>query len=83
MNRMIAVTISPGATTAAASADLALAVEHPAAGGDEHEHERAEQLREQPSPLEARVFELSLGAELQRQQVQRTRADRAGGRELL
>ena len=44
MNRMIASTISPGATTAAARLICPLRVQDPAAGGDEHEHERAQQL---------------------------------------
>ena len=58
MKRMIASTISPGATTAAGKADLTLGVEDPASRGDEHEHERAEQLGEQPAPLEPRIVEL-------------------------
>ena len=60
MNRMIAITISPGAVTAAAAADRVRErlAHHPAAGGDQHEEERAEQLGEQAPPLLLRVLEV-------------------------
>ena len=53
MNRMIAITISPGATTAARPADRVRErlAHHAAAGGDEDEEEGAEQLREESPPL--------------------------------
>ena len=63
--------------------DLALAVKQAPARGDEHEHERAEQLGEQAAPLEPRVFELGLGAELQGEQVHRARAEQTGGGRFL
>ena len=40
-----------------------------ASGCDEYEQEGAQQLGEEPSPLEARVVELGLQAELERQQL--------------
>ena len=57
MKRMIAITISAGAVTAARPADLPVAdrVDHPAAGADQHEQEGAQQLGEQPPPLQPRV----------------------------
>ena len=60
MNRMIAITISPGATTAAVRLIVSgkRLAHHPAAGGDQDEEEGAEQLREQPSPLLGRVLEV-------------------------
>ena len=58
----------PGRHHRRGEADLALGVQQPAAGRHEHEHERAEQLREQPPVLEARILELLPRAELERQQ---------------
>ncbi len=63
----------PGRNDRRGEADLALAVKEPAAGGDEHEHEGAEKLREEPAPLQARVVELGLGAKLESQQLPRSR----------
>ena len=59
----------PGRHHGGGQADLALAVEDPAAGGDEHQEEGAEQLREEPPPLQAGIVELGLGAELEREDV--------------
>ena len=60
MNKMIAITISPGAVTAAAAADRVREglAHHPAAGRHEDEEERPEQLREQAPPLLLRVLEV-------------------------
>ncbi len=60
MNRMIAITIRPGATTAAVrlmTPGKALA-HHSAAGRDNHEQECAVQLREQAPPFLARIIEV-------------------------
>ena len=61
MNRMMAITMRPGAVTAAArvTAPSGLRVHDGAAGADQHEEERAEQLGEQAAPLEARVVEVA------------------------
>ena len=48
----------PGRHHRRRQADLALCVEKAAAGGDEHQHEGAEQLREQPAVREARIVEV-------------------------
>ena len=60
MNRMIPITISPGATTAACLTDRLRKrlAHHPAARGDQHEEERAEQLGREPSPLLPRILEI-------------------------
>ena len=60
MNRMIAITIRPGATTAAVRLIVSgnACAHHAAAGGDEDEEERPEQLREEPAPFLARVVEV-------------------------
>ena len=76
MNRMIAITIRPGATTAAARLISPLAVQDPAAGGDQHEEERPEQLGEQPPPLQARIVEVPAVAELEHQPVRHPRRKR-------
>ena len=65
----------PGRDHSRGQADLALGVENPPARGDEHEHERPEHLREQPAPLQARIVELGLGAELEREQMLGARSD--------
>jgi hypothetical protein len=44
-------------------------VEQAATRRDEHEQEGAEQLREEPAPLELRIVPLLTGAELERQPV--------------
>ena len=60
MNRMIAMTISAGATTAAVADHARERVAHHAAtGGHQHEEERAEQLGEQAAPFLVRVVEVS------------------------
>ena len=56
-------------------ADLSLAVQEAAARCREQEEEGAEQLGEQPSPLQARVVELRLVAELERDQMPGPRAE--------
>ena len=48
----------PGGDHRRGEADLPLAVQDPASGGDEHEHEGPEQLREQPAVLELGIVEL-------------------------
>ena len=60
MKRMIAITIKPGRDHGRVAADRAgeRLAHHPATGGDEHQEERAEQLREQPAPLLRRVLEV-------------------------
>ena len=68
MNRMIASTISPGATTAAARL-ICLAVQDPPTSGDQHEHERPQKLGEQPAVLELGIVELGPRSELEHQQT--------------
>ena len=63
--------MSPGATTAAGRLIWPSAVEDPAAGGDQHQEERPQQLGEQPPPLEARIVEVLAVPELEREQVPR------------
>ena len=66
MNRMMAATISAGATTRAPYGDGVAAepgVDHPAADRDEDQEERAEQLGEQPPPLVAVVPEVELAGD--------------------
>jgi hypothetical protein len=48
-------------------ADLSLGVQEPTAGGDEHQHERPQQLREQPAVLELGLVEVIARTELERQ----------------
>ena len=62
----------PGRDDRRREADLALGVKDPAAGGDEDEHERAQQLREQPAVLERRIVEVLAVPELEHQQVMGT-----------
>ena len=73
----------PGGDDGCSQTDLALAVEDPAARGHEHQHEGAKQLGEEPSPLQARVVELSFGTELERQQVPGPRTEQTKTRSLL
>ena len=47
-------------------------MKNPAAGGHEDEHERAQQLREQPAVLERRIVEVLAVPELEHQQVMGT-----------
>ena len=77
MNKMIAITIRPGATTAAAKADLPLRVQEPAAGGDEHS------MKCRASPRTAAATRAAghrtpCDAELERQQVPRARPQESG-----
>ena len=60
MNRMIPITISAGRNDRGLPADHVRerVAHHPATGGDEHQEERPEQLREQTSPLLARIVEV-------------------------
>ena len=60
MNRMIAITISAGRDDRRRAADRVRErlAHHPAAGRDQHEEERAEQLGEQAPPLLAGVVEV-------------------------
>jgi hypothetical protein len=44
-------------------------VKDPAARSDKHEHERPQQLREQPTVLEPRIVEVLAVPELEHQQV--------------
>ena len=56
---MIAITIRPGATTAAARLIVpGKASHHAATGGHEDEEERSEQLGEEAAPLLARIVEV-------------------------
>ena len=73
MNRMIGQHHQPGRDDGGRQADLALGVQQPTAGGDEHEHERAQDLGEQPAVLEAGILELIPRAEFERQQALRAR----------
>ena len=68
MKRMIAMTIRPGAVTAAVRliCPSLTASTNAASGSDEHEEEGAEQLREKAAPLEAWIVELGPGPELER-----------------
>lgn len=59
----------PGRDDCRRQADLPLGVQDPAARGDEHEHERAQQLREQPAVLELRIVEIIAITELEHQQM--------------
>ena len=61
-------------------ADLALADQDPAAGGNEHEEERPEQLGKQPPPLKARIVKVLAIPELQHQQVMCARRNRPDSR---
>ena len=61
----------PGRDDGGRQADLALGVQQPTAGCDEHEHERAQHLGEQPAVLEAGIFELLPRPEFERQQALR------------
>jgi len=65
---MIPITMSPGATTAAARL-ICPSPQDPAAGRDEHEEERPQQLGEQAPVLELRVIEVLPIPELQHQHV--------------
>lgn len=58
MNKMIAMTMSAGATTAAADRTGKGGVHHAGTGRDQHEEERAEHLREETAPLLTRVVEV-------------------------
>ena len=51
-------------------ADLPLGVQDPTAGGGQQQHERAEDLREQPPVGEPGIFEVGPRAELECQQMQ-------------
>ena len=64
-------------------ADLPLGVEQAAAGGDEHQDEGPEQLREEAAPLQARVVEVLAVAELERQQVPGSWSQRNAGEVVL
>src|SRR5262249_19589951 len=54
-------------------ADVPLAVKDPATGGQQHEQESAEQLGEEPAPLQARVVEVLPVAVLEGKQLAGTR----------
>ena len=69
MNRMIAITINPGATTAAARLICPLPCRIPPTGRDKYEHERAEQFGEQPAVLERGIVEVLAIPELEHQQM--------------
>ena len=60
MKRMMAMTMSPGAVTAAARlmAPSDCAHDDRSAGADEHEEEGAEEFAEEPAPLVTRVVEV-------------------------
>ena len=67
MKRMIAMTMRPGAVTAAVRlmAPCGLRVHHGAAGADEDEEEGTEEFTEEPAPLVLRVVEVVRRAELE------------------
>jgi len=69
MNRMIAMTVRPGAVTAAVRLIWPpdTATHHRAAGAGHDEQERAQDLREQPAPLERRIVEVEGGGALEGQ----------------
>jgi hypothetical protein len=50
-------------------ADLPLGVQDPTPGRDQHQHERPQQLGEQPAVLQLRIVELRARPELERQQT--------------
>jgi hypothetical protein len=50
-------------------ADLPLPMQDPAAGGDQHQHERPQQFGEQPPVLELGIVEVRTRTELHHQQV--------------
>ncbi len=55
---------------------LTLAVQDAPTRGDQHQHERAQQLGKEPAPLQARIIEVLAVAELQHQQVMRAGHER-------
>ena len=59
----------PGGDHGGGQADLALADQDPAPGGDEHQEEGPEQLREEPAPFALGVVPFLPRAELERQPV--------------
>ena len=59
----------PGRDDRGGEADLALGVQEPAAGGDQHQHERPEQLGEQSAVLEFGIVEVRPRPELERQHM--------------
>ena len=59
----------PGGDHGGGQADLPLPDQDPAAGGDQHQEERAEQLREEAAPFTLRVVPFLPRAELERQPV--------------
>ena len=72
MNIMIAMTMSAGSGDRCTALDGPVTgrADHPTAGSHQHEQERAEQLREQPTPFEPRIVEIRAGAgHLQSQQA--------------
>ena len=70
MNRMIAITIRPGATTAAARLICPFAWRTPPPAAAEKQ-ERPEHLGEQPPVGKTRIVEFLAPAELERQHAQR------------
>ncbi len=80
MKRITASTVIAGAVTAAVRSIWPwLAMHHSGAGAGEHEQERPQHLREQPSILQPRIVEVFAVAELQLQQVVRPRGERHAG----
>ena len=69
MKRMIAITIRPGRDDGRGRLIAPwLRVDDGRARADEHQQERAEQLREEPPPLERRVVEVEHRRELERRE---------------
>ncbi len=54
--------------------DLALGVQDATASGDKYQHERANELREQPAVLKGRILELTARSKLEHPEVPRTRS---------
>ena len=82
MKRMIASTIRPGATTAAASVICPLPRRIRTTGRRQHEQEGPEQLGEEAPPLQPRVVEVRAIAKLESEDVASARPQREA-RELL
>ena len=76
MNKITAITVRPGAATAAARLICPFACSSPPASGGQHQREGAQQLREQPPPFPARVIEVLTVPELQPHHVVRARERR-------
>ena len=83
MNRMIAITISPGATTAAARLICPWPCRMPPPAATSTSMNVPSSSENSLPPLQARIVELRLGSELQREQVPRARNQRPQAGDLL